>query len=123
MGYNITESSKAMWERVKADPITHEHPPFPTTGEVEITACCRDTPLRLGWNCESNIIIVEGKPIKVMFDSGWAYKVRREGIYSCYDVGWLIYDILRECTDRYAAMDTMYYSMLAKAAKVCKRAA
>ena len=119
----ITESSKAMWERVKRDPITHERPPFPTTGEVEITALCRHTPLRLGWNCESSIIIVEGKPIKVMFERGWAYKVRREGIYSCHDVGDLVYDILRECTDRYAAMDTMYFSMLAKAAKVCKRAA
>ena len=118
----ITESSKAMWERVKADPKTHERPPFPTTGEVEITALCRHTPLRLGWNCESRIIIVEGKPIRVMFESGWAYKVRREGIYSCRDVAWLIYDILSECADEHGAMDTMYYDMLANAAKKCKRA-
>ena len=122
MGSMITKSSMAMWERVKADPITHERPPFPTTGEVEITALARCTPLRIGWNCESNIIIVEGKPIKVLFESGWAYKVRREGIYTCYDVGELVYDILRECTDRYAAMDSMYYDMLVKAEKVCKRA-
>ena len=118
MGHWTTESSKAMWERIKSDPVTFKTPPLPKQGEIDITAICRHTPIRIGWNCEANLIFIDGKPVRVLHESGWAYKVRRHGIYTTYGVEGLIRDIVKECADD-GAMDSMYYDMLKKAKELC----
>lgn len=122
-----TESSKAMWERVKRDPKTYEYPPFPKQGEVEVTAICRHNPIRLTWDCNTSILTIDGKPVRIMHEGGWCYKVRREGIYtsglfSLPDLAGLMYNILEECVTC-GPLDSSYYDMLLRAKKICTRAA
>lgn len=122
-----TESSKAMWERVKRDPKTDEYPPFPRQGEVEVTAICRHNPIHLTWDCDTSILTIDGKPVRIMHDNGWCYKVRREGIYTSGtfylpDLEGLMYCILEECVTC-GPLDSSYYDMLLKAKKICTRAA
>ena len=122
MGHWTTKSSKALWERVKSNPETHTRPPFPVSGHVEVAAMCRHTPIHLTWNCEKDILVIDGKPVTILYDGGWAFKVRREGIYTNGHTEGLVYDILWECADD-GPLDTMYYDMLKKAEKICTRAA
>ena len=120
MGHWTTATSKALWERIKRDPQTHEKPPFPQKGEVDVVAMCRHTPIQLTWNCENETIVINGKPVKVLYDGAWAFKVCREGIYTNGRTADLVYDIVMECAED-GALDTMYYDMLKRAEKICKR--
>lgn len=117
-----TESSKTMWERVKRDPKTHEYPPFPKQGEVEVTAICRHNPIHLTWDCNTSILTIDSKPVRIMYEREWHYKVRREGIYTSADLAWLMYCILQECVTC-GPLDSSYYDMLLRAKKICTRAA
>ena len=116
-----TESSKTMWERVRRDARTLKLPDFPTKGSVEVTAMCRHTPIKVSWDCEAETITIEGKPVRVIYEGGWAFQVRRDGIHTMRRTAGLMYDILSECADD-GPMDTMYYDMLMKADEVCARA-
>lgn len=110
-----------MWDRVKRYPKTYEYPPFPRHGDVEVTAICRHNPIHLTWDCDTSILTIDGKPVRVMHEGGWCYKVRREGIYTSPDLAWLMYSILQECVT-FGPLDSAYYDMLLKAKKICTRA-
>ena len=122
MSRMIPASGIIMWNRVKSDPKTFTRPPFPSVGTVEITACCRPVPMCIGWDTAKETLTIDGKTVKVLFDRGWAFKVRREGIYTAYHTDGLVYDLLSECVNN-GPLDTMYYNMLAKAKKICTKAA
>lgn len=123
MAYSWTPKSAIdMWERVKADPKTYKHPPFPKTGEVEVTAICRHTPIKVEWDCDAQTITIDGKAVKILFDREWAYKVRRNGIYTMYTTGEFVYQILWECVGE-GALDSLFYDMLLRAKEKCAVAA
>lgn len=121
MGHWTTESSKAIWEKVRRDARTLKLPDFPKKGSVEVAAMCRHTPIKVEWNCNDETITIDGKPVKIIYMGGWAFKVRREGIYTTFDTGEFVYQLLSECADD-GPLDTMYYDMLKKAEKICTRA-
>ena len=122
MGCWTTESSKELWEKVRRDARTLKLPDFPTKGEVEIAAMCRHTPIKVEWNCNDETITIDGKPVKLIYMGGWAFKVCRDGIYTMFNTGEFVYQLLSECADD-GPLDTMYYDMLLKAKKICARAA
>ena len=122
MGHWTTESSKELWEKVRRDARTLKLPDFPKKGSVEVAAMCRHTPIKVEWNCDDETITIDGKPVKIIYTGGWAFKVCREGIYTMFNTGEFVYQLLSECADD-GPLDTMYYDMLKKAAKICTRAA
>ena len=66
-----------------------------------------------------DIIILNGKPIRVIHDSEWAYKVERSGIRTNkYNAEAFINELQAMCND--AFWNKTYFAMLANAWKVCK---
>lgn len=118
----MKKTMQEWWNEVKSDPKTYKRPPFPKTGEVDITACGCSTPIRLEWNCESDVIIIDGKAVKVLYLGGWSFKVCRAGIYTDEHTAGLVYSILDECAT-HGPLDTMYYRMLTRAKQTCQRVA
>lgn len=118
----IPASGIIMWNKVKADPKKWKRPPFPPVGKVEITACARPVPICIEWDTAKETLTIDGKSVRVLFDRGWAFKVRREGIYTAHHTDGLMYDLLSECVNN-GPLDTMYYNMLTKAKKICTKAA
>jgi methyltransferase-like protein len=66
-----------------------------------------------------DIIIINGKPIKVIGDSEWAYKVTREGIRTNIRTASAFYDALVE-NSKDNLWNKHYFAMLAGAWKKCK---
>ena len=118
-----TDSMVEMWNKVKPDK-DFNCPPFPDTGSMEYVGGLPDyrVPLKLKWDLSRNSLSIDEKPIRIIYNTEYAYKVTRQGL-ECSGLDRFLYFLLMDSVGGNCGLENFYYVALKKAQKVCKRAA
>ena len=119
-----TQSMKEYWEQAKANVNDVGNPQLCNKGELFYVGSREENsePMRIEWDGKkSNLLRINGKWVRLIFDKEWAWNVTGDGIRTIRaDVVEFVQDMLSEAMRLPCGVENWCHSMLQSAFKNCK---